>query len=199
MAKTLAQGRKPGSGRKPGKAKTLREGRKPGSGRKRREPALNNHTQLQSEAQIGTNKTLNDNLTKSPTNELNFTLRDMEAVDALRGLTHSPHLSLSLPPIIDNLKSHPHILEDVSIMSSSPYPQSSDHLHMNNSNNPLNIRKKSMSLSSIMDTRILHQHAYSPKDPIRDSNNDTLSSNIDTGINANDKPTLNDQLASILD
>ena len=42
MAKTLAQGRKPGSGRKPGKAKTLREGRKPGSGRKRREPALNN-------------------------------------------------------------------------------------------------------------------------------------------------------------
>lgn len=36
MAKTLAQGRKPGSGRKPGKGKTLREGRKPGSGRRRR-------------------------------------------------------------------------------------------------------------------------------------------------------------------
>jgi hypothetical protein len=35
MAKTLAQGRKPGSGRKPGKAKTLAEGRKPGSGRKK--------------------------------------------------------------------------------------------------------------------------------------------------------------------
>ena len=34
MAKTLAQGRKPGSGRKPGKGKTLREGRKPGSGRR---------------------------------------------------------------------------------------------------------------------------------------------------------------------
>lgn len=34
MAKTLAQGRKPGSGRKPGKAKTLAEGRKVGSGRK---------------------------------------------------------------------------------------------------------------------------------------------------------------------
>lgn len=37
MAKTLAQGRKPGSGRKPGKGKTLREGRKPGSGRRRRQ------------------------------------------------------------------------------------------------------------------------------------------------------------------
>ncbi|AMD20279.1 HDL465Cp [Eremothecium sinecaudum] len=37
MAKTLAQGRKPGSGRKPGKAKTLLEGRKPGSGRKKRQ------------------------------------------------------------------------------------------------------------------------------------------------------------------
>ncbi len=36
MAKTLAQGRKPGSGRKPGKAKTLKEGRKPGSGRRKR-------------------------------------------------------------------------------------------------------------------------------------------------------------------
>ncbi|CDR37538.1 CYFA0S01e11694g1_1 [Cyberlindnera fabianii] len=35
MAKTLAQGRKPGSGRKPGKGKTLSEGRKPGSGRKK--------------------------------------------------------------------------------------------------------------------------------------------------------------------
>lgn len=37
MAKTLAQGRKPGSGRKPGKGKTLREGRKPGSGRRRKQ------------------------------------------------------------------------------------------------------------------------------------------------------------------
>lgn len=37
MAKTLAQGRKPGSGRKPGKAKTLAQGRKPGSGRKKRQ------------------------------------------------------------------------------------------------------------------------------------------------------------------
>lgn len=35
MAKTLAQGRKPGSGRKPGKGKTLAQGRKPGSGRKK--------------------------------------------------------------------------------------------------------------------------------------------------------------------
>ncbi|GAV55959.1 hypothetical protein ZYGR_0AZ01310 [Zygosaccharomyces rouxii] len=37
MAKTLSQGRKPGSGRKPGKGKTLRNGRKPGSGRRRRD------------------------------------------------------------------------------------------------------------------------------------------------------------------
>ncbi|CEP21475.1 unnamed protein product [Cyberlindnera jadinii] len=35
MAKTLAQGRKPGGGRKPGKGKTLAQGRKPGSGRKK--------------------------------------------------------------------------------------------------------------------------------------------------------------------
>ncbi|CCE62626.1 hypothetical protein TPHA_0C04770 [Tetrapisispora phaffii CBS 4417] len=40
MAKTLAQGRKPGSGRKPGKGKTLREGRKPGSGRRRKDGSL---------------------------------------------------------------------------------------------------------------------------------------------------------------
>ncbi|KAH3679780.1 hypothetical protein WICPIJ_008538 [Wickerhamomyces pijperi] len=35
MAKKLSEGRKPGSGRKPGKAKTLAEGRKVGSGRKK--------------------------------------------------------------------------------------------------------------------------------------------------------------------
>lgn len=67
MAKTLAQGRKPGSGRKPGKGKTLREGRKPGSGRKRRveEPV------------------------RSESRET-MTSRDLEAVDALRELNNSP-------------------------------------------------------------------------------------------------------------
>lgn len=66
MAKTLAQGRKPGSGRKPGKGKTLREGRKPGSGRRRR----NGDTQ--------------DKAVRNTGNAISS--RDLEAVDALREL-----------------------------------------------------------------------------------------------------------------
>lgn len=71
MAKTLAQGRKPGSGRKPGKGKTLREGRKPGSGRRRRR----------------------DNEQESAVRDKSQSLissRDLEAVDALRELNNSP-------------------------------------------------------------------------------------------------------------
>lgn len=67
MAKTLAQGRKPGSGRKPGKGKTLREGRKPGSGRRRR------NGDEQNGLVRNTGKIISS--------------RDLEAVDALRELT----------------------------------------------------------------------------------------------------------------
>lgn len=58
MAKTLAQGRKPGSGRKPGKGKTLAEGRKPGSGRKKRD------------AKTGTNNLANTNSPNAIVNNL---------------------------------------------------------------------------------------------------------------------------------
>ncbi|QLQ81806.1 hypothetical protein HG537_0G00600 [Torulaspora globosa] len=70
MAKTLAQGRKPGSGRKPGKGKTLREGRKPGSGRRRRIEDPNGSIRSTSREAM--------------------TSRDLEAVDALRELNNSP-------------------------------------------------------------------------------------------------------------
>lgn len=87
MAKTLAQGRKPGSGRKPGKGKTLREGRKPGSGRRRRQDTGGKETD-------GSQQDQESRLISS---------RDMEAVDALRELTHSPsshsaHNSSAAPP-----------------------------------------------------------------------------------------------------
>lgn len=78
MAKTLAQGRKPGSGRKPGKGKTLREGRKPGSGRRRR--------QEDPEKASVRNK-----------NQKPITSRDLEAVDALRELNNSPPQQQQLP------------------------------------------------------------------------------------------------------
>ncbi|EJS42486.1 dat1p [Saccharomyces arboricola H-6] len=74
MAKTLAQGRKPGSGRKPGKGKTLREGRKPGSGRRRRQDIGGKDTDAVQQDQ----------------ESRPISSRDMEAVDALRELTHSP-------------------------------------------------------------------------------------------------------------
>lgn len=70
MAKTLAQGRKPGSGRKPGKGKTLREGRKPGSGRRRK------NFDEQDSSVRNTGKMISS--------------RDLEAVDALRGLNGNP-------------------------------------------------------------------------------------------------------------
>ncbi|QLL34687.1 hypothetical protein HG536_0H00620 [Torulaspora globosa] len=70
MAKTLAQGRKPGSGRKPGKGKTLREGRKPGSGRRRRLDEPDRAVRSKSQDAISS--------------------RDLEAVDALRELNNSP-------------------------------------------------------------------------------------------------------------
>ncbi|EDO17771.1 hypothetical protein Kpol_541p14 [Vanderwaltozyma polyspora DSM 70294] len=76
MAKTLAQGRKPGSGRKPGKGKTLREGRKPGSGRRPKNATAATATTLTSNinksnnsAGIGINSTINTGTrTKSSTN-----------------------------------------------------------------------------------------------------------------------------------
>ncbi|QHS75176.1 Dat1p [Saccharomyces paradoxus] len=87
MAKTLAQGRKPGSGRKPGKGKTLREGRKPGSGRRRRQDIGGKETDGAQQDQ----------------ESRPISSRDMEAVDALRELTHSPssysaHNSTPAPP-----------------------------------------------------------------------------------------------------
>lgn len=89
MAKTLAQGRKPGSGRKPGKGKTLREGRKPGSGRRRR--VDEEATKIQSGELHGveiSNECILGSLQRNINNELST--RDMEAVDALRGLNTSP-------------------------------------------------------------------------------------------------------------
>ena len=87
MAKTLAQGRKPGSGRKPGKAKTLAQGRKPGSGRKRRDTVSGEVTPTSAIPIPGAERPL--------------TSRDLEAVDALRELTYSPQFSPpTLPPIV---------------------------------------------------------------------------------------------------
>ena len=105
MAKTLAQGRKPGSGRKPGKGKTLREGRKPGSGRRRRQDTGGKETD-------GSQQDQESRLISS---------RDMEAVDALRELTHSPsshsaHNSSAAPP--------PH-----AAVASTSLPPSLDYTH----------------------------------------------------------------------
>lgn len=76
MAKTLAQGRKPGSGRKPGRGKTLREGRKPGSGRKKRDAVsspevvqFNNNINNGSQTHISTNNGSN-NLQQIQTTEI---------------------------------------------------------------------------------------------------------------------------------
>ena len=82
MAKTLAQGRKPGSGRKPGKGKTLREGRKPGSGRRRRQVTSTATGLLKDNAVITSGSTVF-------TNQQQISLRDIEAADALTELTNS--------------------------------------------------------------------------------------------------------------
>ena len=84
MAKTLAQGRKPGSGRKPGKGKTLREGRKPGSGRRRRQVTSTATGLLKDNAVITSGSTVF-------TNQQQISLRDIEAADALTELTNSRH------------------------------------------------------------------------------------------------------------
>lgn len=127
MAKTLAQGRKPGSGRKPGKAKTLAQGRKPGSGRKKRQHQQDNiinsiihtdnhnstvnlhqnqltmkSTRLLSSDLPTTNSSSSSSTSIPKTN--NISTRDMVAVDALRELTHSP-LSVTSSNI-NNQNSH---------------------------------------------------------------------------------------------
>ncbi|CCF55717.1 hypothetical protein KAFR_0A02810 [Kazachstania africana CBS 2517] len=84
MAKTLAQGRKPGSGRKPGKAKTLKEGRKPGSGRRKRAVSAS-IASLAIPPHTGARTREESNTYDHP-----ITSRDLEAIDALRELTHSP-------------------------------------------------------------------------------------------------------------
>ena len=83
MAKTLAQGRKPGSGRKPGKGKTLREGRKPGSGRRRRQVTSTTTGLSNNNAVIGSGSTIFID------QQQQISLRDMEAADALTELTNS--------------------------------------------------------------------------------------------------------------
>lgn len=102
MAKTLAQGRKPGSGRKPGKGKTLREGRKPGSGRRRRNEdeiettvigsSLNTNTLVQEK------KSLGDGGAAAVEKETCISSRDLEAIDALRELNNSPPQQQPLTP-----------------------------------------------------------------------------------------------------
>ncbi|KAL3233653.1 hypothetical protein RNJ44_03693 [Nakaseomyces bracarensis] len=111
MAKTLAQGRKPGSGRKPGKGKTLREGRKPGSGRRRRDnvetPTSNTNTIINTNMNITSMPMMSGTRVGagSPTNPLSeiqrfnsshslngASTRVMDAVEALRDLTKSPSL-----------------------------------------------------------------------------------------------------------
>jgi len=174
MAKTLAQGRKPGSGRKPGRGKTLREGRKPGSGRKKRDTIspsegntynnssnnnINNnnsngsqHIQANGAARtapinipipmsgsipMGIPMNMSSGMTNSTSGNNNngviingaenisFTSRDMEAVDALRELTYSPQFSppmnslpTTLPPIVPS-RSFPAINR---ILTVSPRP-----------------------------------------------------------------------------
>lgn len=89
MAKKLSDGRKPGSGRKPGKAKTLAEGRKPGSGRKKgsKNAGLAKHGQVDvdlvsslSQPRSGVVKPMDKSVTK----------RDRELIDALKKLSKSP-------------------------------------------------------------------------------------------------------------
>ncbi|SMN20490.1 hypothetical protein, no similarity [Maudiozyma saulgeensis] len=177
MAKTLAQGRKPGSGRKPGRGKTLREGRKPGSGRKKRDTTSpteginynnsnnsnsNNTQQVQPNSVTSTapinipipisgpmataipmnmssgmnNNHVSNGMANTSGNNnygvvingaenVAFTSRDMEAVDALRELTYSPQFSppmnslpTALPPIVPS-RSFPAINR---ILTTSPRP-----------------------------------------------------------------------------
>ncbi|QID87040.1 Oligo(A)/oligo(T)-binding protein [Saccharomyces pastorianus] len=105
MAKTLAQGRKPGSGRKPGKGKTLREGRKPGSGRRRRQDIGGRDADASQQDQ----------------ESRPISSRDMEAVDALRELTHSP----SSHPAHNPTTAPPHVAAAAPLPPSMDYSQQS--------------------------------------------------------------------------
>ena len=118
MAKTLAQGRKPGSGRKPGKGKTLREGRKPGSGRRRRQDIAGKDT----------DGTQQDQESRS------ISSRDMEAVDALRELTHSPsshagHNSTTAAGATSLLPSLDYGHQSIMEQQQQPQPQPHHHHH----------------------------------------------------------------------
>ncbi|CCD24847.1 Dat1p NDAI_0E00310 [Naumovozyma dairenensis CBS 421] len=181
MAKTLAQGRKPGSGRKPGKGKTLKEGRKPGSGRRRKtivteqqdgDHNLENiniahthmntitNTQIQTPLQSHVPLTLLSpssipTLPLAPLSppkdnfEMKLTARDLETVDALRGLIQSSNgfrNSISLPPISmdnngfnndnNNHNVELHVMHDhIITRPKSVIPFISDHNSNNNNNN----------------------------------------------------------------
>lgn len=109
MAKTLSQGRKPGSGRRPGKGKTLRNGRKPGSGRRRRDedesPSPPQQPQPQPQRTVSTTHTTGKttaaaaaaasqeasaNSSTTTSTKAPVSSRDLEAIDALRELNNSP-------------------------------------------------------------------------------------------------------------
>lgn len=103
MAKTLAQGRKPGSGRKPGKGKTLREGRKPGSGRRRRnedeiETIVIEPSSLNTNSLVQEKKSLGDGGAAAVERENCISSRDLEAIDALRELNNSPPQQQPITP-----------------------------------------------------------------------------------------------------
>lgn len=186
MAKTLAQGRKPGSGRKPGKGKTLREGRKPGSGRRRRDPIANNitnTTNTTNTTEVNPNHTLVNNtngiignntqqflslVTENVPEPLNTqpayghpqhdlqqlqripSVRVMDAVDALRGLTKTQpgnprqivqHVP-TLTPYMDIMSQSPMLPRKITTDMSQPlgHAPSSRHFAGQNitTNNPLN-------------------------------------------------------------
>lgn len=86
MAKKLSDGRKPGSGRKPGKAKTLAEGRKPGSGRKKgsKNTGLSKQERAEVEGYAQQRARVGKPVDKS------VTKRDREIIEALNKLSKSP-------------------------------------------------------------------------------------------------------------
>lgn len=115
MAKTLAQGRKPGSGRKPGKAKTLKQGRKPGSGRRKRRnsntgPVMPIPAQSNFNNNNNNNSTNNAHLFQSHLNVIPMNLQPMNLPSnqniMIPSYNHAPNVN-GVTPMNMSENSHP--------------------------------------------------------------------------------------------
>lgn len=223
MAKTLAQGRKPGSGRKPGKAKTLAQGRKPGSGRKKRQQQQRQQNNLintivhnDNNNNNSDNRTLNLSQNRLTVNSISLQSNDLPTnnnnnnSNKSNGGGTNNNLNEKLDINSNSLSTRDMVAADaLRELTQSPLSLTSNNTNNQNSHNNNNNISSTISNPAIIDNLMLpplneivnYTDPINPTD-VHDHNHNNNNSNNSAlqGINSNDpiiSPLSNSEVSTI--